>query len=176
MSGLEIVFLIVALITLYAALEVVTTNNMVHAALWLIITLLGVAAIFVLLQAPYLAVVQVMVYIGAIAILMILMIFAIMLTRGVGQDKETQVNKNWPVAAVFGFAMFFGLALMLIFSGRGNATMPTFAADSSTTITALGVALVSPNGYVLPFELASVLLLAALIGAIYIAWRNKAGR
>lgn len=173
MSGLEIIFLIVALITLYAALEVVTTNNMVHAALWLIITLLGVAAIFILLQAPYLAVVQVMVYIGAIAILMI---FAIMLTRGVGQDKETQVNKNWPVAAVFGFAMFFGLALMLIFSGRGNATMPTFAADSSTTITALGVALVSPNGYVLPFELASVLLLAALIGAIYIAWRNKAGR
>ena len=173
MSGLEIIFLIVALITLYAALEVVTTNNMVHAALWLIITLLGVAAIFVLLQAPYLAVVQVMVYIGAIAILMI---FAIMLTRGVGQDKETQVNNNWPVAAVFGFAMFFGLALMLIFSGRGNATMPTFAADSSTTITALGVALVSPNGYVLPFELASVLLLAALIGAIYVAWRNKAGR
>jgi len=172
MSGLEIVFLIVALITLYAALEVVTTNNMVHAALWLIITLLGVAAIFVLLQAPFLAVVQVMVYIGAIAILMI---FAIMLTRGVGQDKESQVNKNWPLAAVFGFAMFFGLALMLIFSGRGNVTMPMLV-DSSATITALGIALVSPNGFVLPFEVASVLLLAALIGAIVIAWRNKAGR
>ena len=59
MSGLEIVFLIIALITLYAALEVVTTNNMIHAALWLIITLLGVAAIFVILNAPFLAVVQV---------------------------------------------------------------------------------------------------------------------
>lgn len=168
MSGLEIVFLIVALITLYAALEVVTTNNMIHAALWLIVTLLGVAVIFVLLNATFLAVVQVMVYIGAIAILMI---FAIMLTRGVGQDEEAQVNKNWPLAAVFGFLMFFSMAIMLIFSGRGNITMP-FLADNSSTIATLGFALVSPNGYVLPFELASVLLLAALIGAIVIAWRK----
>ena len=168
MSGMEIVFLVIALVTLYAALEVVTTNNLVHAALWLIVTLFGVAALFALLSAPFLAVVQVMVYIGAIAILMI---FAIMLTRGVGDGDEVQVNKNWPVAAVFGFLMFFALALMLIFSGKGNAAMP-FLADSGATISALGVALVSPNGYVLPFELASVLLLAALIGAIVVAWRK----
>ena len=168
MSGMEIIFLVVALVTLYAALEVVTTNNLIHAALWLIVTLFGVAAIFALLSAPFLAVVQVMVYIGAIAILMI---FAIMLTRGVGKADKPLVNKNWPVAAVFGFLMFFALALMLIFSGRGNAAMP-FMADSGATITTLGIALVSPAGYVLPFELASVLLLAALIGAIYVAWRK----
>ena len=168
MSGLEIVFLIVALITLYAALEVVTTNNLIHAALWLIVTLLGVAAIFVLLNATFLAVVQVMVYIGAIAILMI---FAIMLTRNVGKAEEVQVNKNWPVAALFGFLMFAGLAVILIFSGRGNATMP-FMTDSGEIVNILGQALVSPNGYVLPFELASVLLLAALIGAIVVAWRK----
>lgn len=168
MSGMEIIFLVVALVTLYAALEVVTTNNLVHAALWLIVTLFGVAAIFALLSAPFLAVVQVMVYIGAIAILMI---FAIMLTRGVGKDDKALVNKNWPVAAVFGFLMFFVLALMLIYSGKGTAMMP-FLEDSSATISALGVALVSPNGYVLPFEVASVLLLAALIGAIVVAWRK----
>ncbi|MFN2152240.1 MAG: NADH-quinone oxidoreductase subunit J [Anaerolineales bacterium] len=168
MSGLEIVFLIVALITLYAALEVVTTNNLIHAALWLIVALLGVAAIFILLNATFLAVVQVMVYIGAIAILLI---FAIMLTRNVGKAEEDQVNKNWPVAAVFGFLMFAGLAVILIFSGRGNAAMP-FMGDGSETITLLGQALVSPNGFVLPFELASVLLLAAMIGAIVVAWRK----
>jgi len=168
MSGMEIVFLIVALVTLYAALEVVTTNNLVHAALWLIVTLFGVAAIFTLLSAPFLAVVQVMVYIGAIAILMI---FAIMLTRGVGKSDQPMVNKNWPVAAVFGFLMFFALALMLIFSGRGNDPMPVIT-DNGATISALGLALVTPTGYVLPFELASVLLLAALIGAIYVAWRK----
>jgi NADH-quinone oxidoreductase subunit J len=168
MSGMEIIFLVVALVTLYAALEVVTTNNLVHAALWLIVTLFGVAAIFALLSAPFLAVVQVMVYIGAIAILMI---FAIMLTRGVGDEDKALVNKNWPVAAVFGFLMFFALALMLIYSGRGTAIMPSLN-DSSATISALGMALVSPNGYVLPFEVASVLLLAALIGAIVVAWRK----
>jgi NADH-quinone oxidoreductase subunit J len=168
MSGMEIIFLVVALVTLYAALEVVTTNNLVHAALWLIVTLFGVAAIFALLSAPFLAVVQVMVYIGAIAILMI---FAIMLTRDVGKSDQIMVNKNWPVAAVFGFLMFFALALMLIFSGRGDAAMPVIA-DNGATIAALGLALVTPTGYVLPFELASVLLLAALIGAIYVAWRK----
>ena len=168
MSGMEIIFLVVALVTLYAALEVVTTNNLVHAALWLIVTLFGVAAIFALLSAPFLAVVQVMVYIGAIAILMI---FAIMLTRDVGKSDQPTVNKNWPVAAVFGFLMFFALALMLIFSGRGDAAMPVIA-DNGAIISALGLALVTPTGYVLPFELASVLLLAALIGAIYVAWRK----
>jgi NADH-quinone oxidoreductase subunit J len=165
---MEIIFLVVALVTLYAALEVVTTNNLVHAALWLIVTLFGVAAIFALLSAPFLAVVQVMVYIGAIAILMI---FAIMLTRGVGRDDKALVNKNWPVAAVFGFLMFFTLALMLIYSGKGTAVMP-FLDDSSAMVSALGMALVSPNGYVLPFEIASVLLLAALVGAIFVAWRK----
>ena len=67
--------------------------------------------------------------------------------------------------------MFAGLAVILIFSGRGNAAMP-FMGDGSETITLLGQALVSPNGFVLPFELASVLLLAAMIGAIVVAWRK----
>lgn len=80
MSGLEIVFLIVAVVTLFAALVVVTTPNMVHAALWLVLALFGVAVTFVLLDATFLAVVQVVIYIGAIAVLMM---FAIMLTRGV---------------------------------------------------------------------------------------------
>jgi NADH-quinone oxidoreductase subunit J len=167
-GGIHIVFFVIALITLYAAIEVVTTNNMIHAALWLIVTLLGVAAMFVLLSATFLAVVQVMVYIGAIAILMI---FAIMLTRGVGKAEENQVNKNWPAAAFLGFLMFVGLAFILNNSGRGTAQMPAMV-DTSETITELGKALVSPDAYVLPFELASVLLLAALIGAIVVARRK----
>ena len=168
MSGLEILFLVVALVTLYTALEVVTTNNLIHAALWLIATLLGVATMYVLLNATFLAVVQVMVYIGAIAVLMI---FAIMLTRKVGEADEVQVNKNWPVAVVFGFLMFAGLAVIVIFSERGYATMPANV-DPGKVVATLGQVLVSPNAYVLPFELASVLLLAALIGAIVVAWKK----
>ena len=166
--GLEIIFLIVAGVTLATALLVVTTPNLVHAALWLILTLFGVAVTFVLLNATFLAVVQVVVYIGAIAILMI---FAIMLTRKVMQDSGPQTNTNWGWAAVLGLLLFVGLALILINSGAADFSLQTLATDADT-ISQLGQELVSPNAYVIPFEVASVLLLAALIGAIAVAW-NK---
>jgi len=168
MSGLEIVFLIIAFVTLFAALEVVTSPNLVHSALWLIVTLFGVAATFVLLNAAFLAVVQVVVYIGAIAILMI---FAIMLTRKVMEDSGPQLNKNYWLAAVIGFAMFAGLAFVLLNSGAAGMTPPTLATGTDP-VSDLGVALVSPNAYILPFEMASVLLLAALIGSIVVAWKK----
>jgi NADH-quinone oxidoreductase subunit J len=166
--GLEIIFLIVAIVTLLTALMVVTTPNLVHAALYLVLTLFGVAATFVLLNATFLAVVQVVVYIGAIAILMI---FAIMLTRKVMQDSGPQTNTNWGWAAVLGLLLFIGLAFVLVNSGAADMSMAPLAADADP-ISQLGQELVSPNAYVIPFELASVLLLAALIGAIVVAW-NK---
>lgn len=166
MSGLDIIFLIVAIVTLIAAFLVVTTRNLVHAALWLILTLFGVAATFVLLNATFLAVVQVVVYIGAIAVLMI---FAIMLTRRVMKDSGPQTNSNWVWAALLGLVLFAGLTFVLINSGAADASLSTLSADP---VTQLGKELVSPNAYVIPFELASVLLLAAMIGAIVIAWKK----
>ncbi len=166
MSGVEIIFIIVAVVTLLAALLVVTTPNLVHAALWLILTLFGVAATFVLLNATFLAVVQVVVYIGAIAVLMI---FAIMLTRRVMKDSGPQTNSNWVWAALLGLVLFAGLTFVLINSGAADASLSTLSADP---VTQLGKELVSPNAYVIPFELASVLLLAAMIGAIVIAWKK----
>ncbi len=166
MSGLDIIFLIVAIVTLIAAFLVVTTRNLVHAALWLILTLFGVAATFVLLNATFLAVVQVVVYIGAIAVLMI---FAIMLTRRVMNDSGPQTNSNWVWAALLGLVLFAGLTFVLINSGAGDASPAALSADP---VEQLGQQLVSPNAYVIPFELASVLLLAAMIGAIVIAWKK----
>ena len=89
MSGEQIVFLVVAFATLGSGFMVVTTRNMVHAALWLVATLFGVAMVFVLLDAGFLAVVQVVVYIGAIAILFI---FAVMLTRKDMLDQGLQMK------------------------------------------------------------------------------------
>lgn len=166
MSGVEIIFLVIAVVTLLAALFVVTTPNLVHAALWLILTLFGVAATFVLLNATFLAVVQVVVYIGAIAILMI---FAIMLTRRVMKDSGPQTNSNWIWAALLGFVLFAGLSFVLINSGAADASLSALSVDP---VVQLGQELVSPNAYVIPFELASVLLLAAMIGAIVVAWKN----
>src|SRR5512147_2984525 len=110
MTGEQITFLVVAFVVLGSALMVVTTRNLVHAALWLIATLFGVAVTFALLSASFLAVVQVVVYIGAIAILFI---FAVMLTRKDMRDQGPQLNKNWWVGASLAVMTFGGLFFLL---------------------------------------------------------------
>jgi NADH-quinone oxidoreductase subunit J len=141
---------------------------MVHAALWLIVTLLGVTVLYALLQANFLAVVQVVVYVGAIAILFI---FAIMLTRREMRDGGPQLNKGWPLAALISLAVFGGL-LALLYNAPVSERLAA-SLEGQDTLGALGQALVSPDAYVLPFEVASVLLLAALIGAVYVALNKK---
>mgnify|MGYP000359706190 CR=1 FL=1 len=168
MDASQIIFGLTALLIIFSALRVVTTRNMVHAALWLIVTLFGVTVLYALLQANFLAVVQVVVYVGAIAILFI---FAIMLTRREIRDSGPQLNRGWLLAAFISLAVFGSLLALLY-----NAPVAGRLAGSLTgedTLMALGQALVSPDAYVLPFEVASVLLLAALIGAVYVALNKK---
>ena len=168
MSGIEIIFIIISLVTLAAAVLVVSSRNLVHAALWLICALLGVAAIYILLNAPFLAVIQVVVYIGAIAILMI---FAVMLTRDISQLSGSQFNPNAALAAFLGVVLFVGLTVVILKSGAENVLFQDLP-QRADFISDLGFALVSPEAYIIPFELASVLLLAALIGAIVVAWKK----
>src|SRR5690349_22380840 len=103
MTAEQIIFLIVSGATLASALMVVTSRNLVHAALWLVATLFGVAVVFALLNAGFIAVVQVVVYIGAIAILFI---FAVMLTRKDLRENVPQLNKNWWAGALVAVATF----------------------------------------------------------------------
>ncbi|MBM3181024.1 MAG: NADH-quinone oxidoreductase subunit J [Chloroflexi bacterium] len=169
MTAEQIIFLIVGAVTLIAGLMVVTVRNLVHAALWLVAALFGVAIVYTLLNAGFIAVVQVVVYIGAIAILFI---FAVMLTRRQAADTGASVNKNWWAGALMAAATFAGLAFLLQgwsgFSKTASAIPLGFDA-----VNQLGDALTSPAGYVLPFEVASVLLLAALVGAVYLAFNKK---
>lgn len=169
MTFLQFLFLIVATVTLGAALMVVTTRNLVHAALWLILALFGVAVVFVLLNAGFFAVVQVVIYIGAIAILMI---FAIMLTRRVMQDVGPQFNRGWWMSALIAL-LFFGSLVWMLSSWNGFTTSLPAIPEGVDPLAQLGQALVSPNAYVVPFEVASVLLLGALIGSIVIAWERR---
>jgi NADH-quinone oxidoreductase subunit J len=114
-------------------------------------------------------VVQVVVYIGAIAILFI---FAVMLTRKDMRDQGPQINKNWWVGVVLSVLVFAGLfSLLQGWSGLSKTASEIPAGFDA--ISALGDALVSPNAYVLPFEVASVLLVAALVGAVYVAFNRK---
>jgi len=167
MTTIQFFFLLFSFITLLSGFRVVTTRNMFHAALYLVISLFGVALLFVLLDAGFLAAVQLIVYIGAIAVLII---FAVMLTRGVMQPKGSALNTQAGLAAVVSAAMLFILIRVLPNFNYPVAAGVDVPADS---ILRLGNSFV--NEFVLPFELASVLLLAAMIGAIYIAREHKKG-
>ncbi len=169
MTPVQIIFILMAAMTLGAALMVVTSRNLIHSALWLVAALFGVAVAFAMLEAGFLAVVQVVVYIGAIAILMI---FAIMLTRKITSETGERFNANWSWAAFVGLACMAALFFILnSWPGISSTLSPLARPDK--VLEDLGVALVSPDAYVLPFELASVLLLAALIGAVVVAWERK---
>ena len=169
MTALQIIFILVAAMTLGAGMLVVTASNLIHSALWLVVSLFGVAILYVLLDAGFLAVVQVMVYIGAIAILII---FGIMLTRKIAPDSGPRFTDNWGWALFIAVVVFGGLAWLLSTWGGIQAAAPPLG-PRFDSLRELGIALVSPDAYVLAFELASVLLLAALIGALVIAWDRK---
>lgn len=161
-TPLHIVFGVSTLFVLGGGLGVVTGRNLVHAALWLVLSFFGVASLFVLLEAPFLAAVQVVVYIGAIAVLITI---TIMVTQRVMGAREALVSQ-WPLALIVAALLFATLGFVAI----TNFANVTIAEDvSAESVARLGAALVSPSGFLLPFEVASVLLLAAMIGSIVVA-------
>jgi len=166
---LQIIFILVAAVTLFSALMVVLVRKMMHAALWLVLALFGVAIMFATLQASFFAVIQVLVYIGAIAILII---FSIMLTQRVLETAGEQLIHNWWLPALVALVLF-GLIVAALSLWHGfDMPLAELPADAEN-LPALGKALVDPAGYAIPFEIASVLLLAGLIGAIYVAIERK---
>ncbi len=169
MSPLQIIFILVSIVTLISGLMVVTARKMMHAALWLVLALFGVAILFATLQASFFAVIQVLVYIGAIAILII---FSIMLTQRVLEDQGEQVVRRWWLPALVAM-LLFGLIATALSLWRGFNTSLVELNAGAENITGLGQALVDPAGYTIPFEIASVLLLAALVGSIYVAVIRK---
>lgn len=152
------------ILTLGGALGVVGSSNLVRSAVWLMVSLFGIAGFFVLLSAPFLAAVQVLVYIGAIGILIT---FAIMLTRSMTNLKE-RFNKQWWLAALASLTAFLLLMVAVIVPTWGDLGVEEVPATVATTAQ-LGEAFFSGWGYVLPLEVASLLLTAAMIGAIVIA-------
>jgi NADH-quinone oxidoreductase subunit J len=169
MSGLQIAFLIIGAVTLLAAGLTVTSRKIMHAALWLILALGAVAGIFATLEAGFFAAVQIAIYVGAIAILII---FAVMLTRHSMEDPGPQLNANWPAALVISSGVLLGLWLLLS-NWQGFQSLSKVLPPSGENIAALGKALVDLDGFVVPFEVASLLLIAALIGAIFVAGEPK---
>ncbi len=154
-----IVFAAVSIVTLGAAVAVVTNKNILHSAFYLVLAFVGIASIYVLLEAPFIAVVQVLVYIGAIAILIV---FAIMLTRRIMSKDIEQRNAQW-IWSALGALILFGVLGWIVYSANWPVVQGAVPDDP---IALLGQELLTT--YVVPFEIASVLLLAALVGSIVI--------
>lgn len=157
-------FAIIAAIMVIGALRVVTTSNVVHAALWLVVVLAGAAAQYILLAAEFVAITQVLVYIGAV---MVLFLFGTMLTRArIGVETDLN-NKNWfmgvPVAV-----LLFATLLIALNDGFGDQRLPSDAPVVSTQ--QLSDQIFGP--YLLPFWALSFVLLAAVIGAIVLSRRD----
>ena len=165
MVAQNIGFAIVAAIMVIGALRVVTTRNVVHAALWLVVVLAGAAAQYVLLAAEFVAITQVLVYIGAV---MVLFLFGTMLTRArIG--KETELNNYRGVLMGIPVAVIL-LATMVYALGDSFGTEKLPADAEVTTTAALSDQIFGP--YLLPFWALSFVLLAAVIGAIVLARRD----
>lgn len=162
----QIIFLATGAVTLIAAVMVVTSPRLVHAGLWLILALAGMAVLFVLLENGFLAVVQVAVYIDAIAILIII---TVMLTRAVMRETEPQINSLWILAGLGAAMLFAGLlAIGMRLGLTAPAALPELL-GAEAQLELLGRSLVDVDAFILPFEIASVLLVAALVGAILVA-------
>ncbi len=160
----NIAFGVIAVLMTFSAIRVVTAKNVVHSAAFLVVVLAGVAANFILLGAEFLAITQVLVYIGAIVVLFL---FGIMLTRAPMEGQEEVRKDNWLLGAGSGL-VFFALLAYALWDGFGKDKIP---ADLTPTDTgALSDAVF--GGYLIPFEVVSLLLLAALVGAIVIARRD----
>lgn len=156
----QLIFFLLAGLTLAAGLATVLLRNVFHAGLALVGTFFGVAAIYLMLEAEFLAIIQVLVYIGAIAVLIL---FAIMLTRSLMKNEDSNINKQWAWAATAIVTLFLGMFIIILQVPWQRNT----AAVYTDTVPYLGTELLTT--YLLPFEVVSVLLLAALIGAFIIA-------
>ena len=166
MTVVEVIFVLLSLIAVGSALLVVTTKNMVHAALWLVVTLGSIAGCYLVLAAEFVAWVQVLIYVGAVVVLLL---FALMLTKApTGPQPDLNVRRVVPaagvavmVAALLGSTVVAGFRDVSI--DLDNAIVGSAGVTGETIF----------QKWVLPFEVLSVLLLSALVGAIVLSRRAR---
>jgi len=164
-----VLFYIFSAIAIVSAILLITRHNVVHSAAFLGSTLFAVAGIFLTLHAEFLAGVQVIVYVGGI---LVLFVFVIMLISVERSERERQFNRQWTIALITSAILIFEIAYGL-YEGRDSLVLPavvlppvagTVVAGNSERV---GVALYTT--YLLPFEIASILLLVAVVGAVVLA-------
>jgi NADH-quinone oxidoreductase subunit J len=159
-------FYLLGLMTIISAMLSVTSRQIFRSAIYLLFALIGIAGIYFWLDYQFVAAVQIVVYVGGIAVLII---FSIFLTQQSAENLPAVAGKRIlfsSLAALSGLALVLSLALRYGFVVAANTT-------GAPTVSQIGEKMLDVNGYALPFELVSMLLLAAMIGCIVIAMTNK---
>ena len=164
MVAQNIAFGIIAAMMILGAIRVVTSNNVVHAALWLVLVLAGAAAQYILLAAEFVAITQVLVYVGAV---MVLFIFGTMLTRAqIGRERGLN-NRGWPLALLVALVLG-GTLVYVLLEAFGDDELPDEPAIQS--VQSVSDSIFGP--YLIPFWALSFVLLAAMVGAIVLARKD----
>lgn len=168
MSGSTIIFYILAALTLVSGVLAVTTRQIFRAAIFLLFSLIGIAGLYFWMQYDFVAAVQIVVYVGGITVLII---FSIFLTQQAGDLLPRQKMGRQVFSAVAAFCGF-ALTMLQLYQHTFNAStgqplLPTVSNIGDRMLS------VEENGFALPFEVVSILLLAAMIGCIVIALRSK---
>jgi NADH-quinone oxidoreductase subunit J len=163
-----VTFITLSVVTLVSAILVITRRNAVHSAIWLIVTLAAVGGIYLLQHAEFLFAVQIILYVGGI---MVLFLFVVMLVDIDVALKQARFARQWPVALATSALLLalLGFALYNHAKGLGLPARPMISAPAQNT-QAVGLALY--QNYMLPVEIASVLLLVAMVGAVIMAKRK----
>ncbi len=163
MTIAELVFYFIALVSIVGAIGVVTVPNVVHAALFLVMSLLATAGFYILLSSEFLALVQILVYGGGVATIIL---FGLMLTRG-RELPEVAPGNQWPIGLAVAFVLGVGLLTAVLDSDWPRQTGEVTLVSLQTLAGALF------RDWLLPFEIASVVLTVALIGAIVISRQEE---
>ena len=159
----QLAFYLAAAVTLFSAIGVVSARNVVHAALFLLLSLAGVAGLFVLLYAEFLALVQILIYGGAVTIVIL---FALMLTKNEEFENQSD-NRRRPFALAAALILFLFMAFAFVTDAE------KFQSENLQSISLDKLAETLFVDWVIPFEIASIVLLIALVGAIVIGRTDK---
>ncbi|EGW37905.1 NADH-quinone oxidoreductase subunit J [Desulfosporosinus sp. OT] len=157
-----VVFFIFAIMAIAAAWGVVTSKNIVHSALYLVLSFLGVAVLYVLMNADFLAAVQLLIYTGAVAIMIV---FAVMLTLRGEVSESNPENRHWGWGALVALLVFVVMALVIL----ANPDWRILPAPWTGGGSAEDMSLLLLTKFMIPFEAAAVLLTVALAGAVILA-------
>lgn len=165
---MSVIVFVLAALTVAGGLAAVTLKNLVHCALAVTIAFLGLALLFLSLDAQFVGFAQILIYIGAVAILVV---FAILMTRGAEAPTQGVFSRTWLTGVLIAAAVFAALGLGVLESAHA---LPSQSAAPAVTVHDIGMALV--GRYVLPLEIVALLLTAATIGAVIVAMHEKEER